>query len=75
MSLLEIATKVHCAEIISNGGISGADATYSVREAMRLVRRVNEVAMMTQEQRDYFEGHIPKEPRKERKSARSPRKV
>lgn len=61
MSLILIATRIHAATI-QREGLANAEIDLSVREALRLQRRVNEVAAMSDQERDYFEGHIKPEP-------------
>ena len=59
--LMVIASDFHQAQI-ERMGIEHAQIDLSIREALRFQRRVDEVAAMPQRDRDYFEGHIPKDP-------------
>ncbi len=60
--LLWWAAKIHLQALKRTGGNANEDV--SVREASRLIRSVNHRARMTRAQADYFDGVIPKEPKK-----------
>jgi hypothetical protein len=59
MNLLLMALRIHAAQIV-RGGLGQAEIDLSIREALRLRRRVAEIEAMEPERREYFEGHIPK---------------
>lgn len=63
-TLLKVSARIHAAKL---AGGREAEIDLSVREALRLIRRVNEVVKMDNKERDYFEGHIRGKSQKKRR--------